>query len=222
MRGIVKCRLCRRALCYIRSNEQTGVKTAKYYCRNHTGTKATGEPLKKRPEITEDEMKRRIVEACNACVDSIESGEPIMVLAKEDNRWYSALELKDYLTELKEQKEAAWTEHTLWYDKFCSEEITKEEFIVHRDEWEENKARLETQIRMAMIMENRVSIADNLRRDMKGKLSKLTEFDPERVKSMVDKVLLDPDGVLKVVFVEGLAEISETKVEGNAHHLNTR
>ena len=209
LKGIVKCASCGHSLSYIRSNEKTRVQTAKYYCRYHTGTNPVGEVLDRRPEITAEELMR-IIEACNACLDTIESGEPVMIL--KGNRWYSAYELKNYLTALKECQSDTWTEYASWYDRFCADKITKEEFIIHRDEMREQKARLESEIQMATIMENRVFMADMLRRNLKGRLTKMSGFDPDMVKEMVAKVLLKPDGSLEIVFVEKFAILSETKI----------
>lgn len=212
LKGIAKCGSCGRSLAYIRPNEKTGVKTAKYYCRNHTGAKATGELMEKRPEITEDALEQKIVEACNACVDSIESGDPVMLLVEEEDRWYSSPELKEWLERLKTQQSSGDTELMALYDEFCDGKITKDDFILHRDKWQEEKAKLEKEIRKVMIMENRVSIADVVRRDMKGQLPKMIGFDPDRVKRMVDKVLLNPDGTLTVVFEEKTRMLAETRV----------
>ena len=51
-------------------------------------------------------------------------------------------------------------------------------------------------------------MADMLRREMKGRLTKMSGFDPDRVREMVAKVLLKPDGALKIEFVEKFAILS--------------
>ena len=55
-------------------------------------------------------------------------------------------------------------------------------------------------------------MADMLRREMKGRLTRMSGFDPDRVREMVAKVLLKPDGTLKIEFVEKFAILSETRI----------
>lgn len=85
-------------------NPETGVATARHYCGNHAGAKASGDILERRPEIPVDELKAKLVSECNAYVERLLELEPRMTLAKETHPNLACAH-RDRLQELSRHRE---------------------------------------------------------------------------------------------------------------------
>ena len=71
LEGILFCSSCGKKIAYRRSGGKDGVKTARYYCRYHTGENPSGEKFEIAPSIAEADLKEQIVMRCNERLEQL-------------------------------------------------------------------------------------------------------------------------------------------------------
>ena len=201
LKGLLICASCGKQASFLRANPETGVATAKYYCRNHTGAKASGDIFEKRPEIQVDELKTKLISECNAYIKRLLELEPRMTLAKETHP-NLAYAYRDRLQELSRQREERSNRILQYYEDYLKHKITREEFMQKQAEVKAQNPYSDEERQKAFID---LSLYSHAVRELEAYIPKyvpapMAQFDPDVVRSLVDEMRLNPDGSVDIVF----------------------
>ena len=207
--GIFYCALCGKKIQYQPVDEKKRVKTAKYFCQYHTGKKAKGAPLEKRPEITEDTLKQTCMDEYNAFRERVLNHQwTPEVLIKgtifDDDFSVTTEELMRKIEELRAQKEEYLGIFYDLYERYVKKQITKEEFMELRDELvsQYHPLELDLQISKATLQETEFMSAELIRKNIELTQSPMTEFDEAAFMKATNFVELNPDGTLHILFAD--------------------
>ena len=197
LKGLTRCALCKGALSYLRKNSKTRVMTSKYYCKRHTGSDPVGVPLKKRPEITADEMKAEVVRQYNEYIDrAAEKDSPQQKKALE----LTAGEMKEDIAICERMISQRKKELISIYEQYVEGVITPDEFSEQKAVIREKINNLEALIKdyKARILKQDVSKA--MRKEILTLNDKLSAFEEETIRRVVEEVVLNADGKVQVKF----------------------
>ena len=181
----------------LRKNSKTRVMTSKYYCKRHTGLDPVGAPLKKRPEITADEMKAEVVRQYNEYIDrAAEKDSPQQKKALE----LTAGEMKEDIAICERMISQRKKELISIYEQYVEGVITPDEFSEQKAVIREKINNLEALIKdyKARILKQDVSKA--MRKEILTLNDKLSAFEEKAIRRVVEEVLLNADGTVQVKF----------------------
>lgn len=197
LRGLTKCVLCGASLKFVRKSSKTRVITSKYYCPNHTGDKATGKKLKKRPEIEAEAMKAEVVRQCNEMIDKLEHTKVRYEI--EDGLAVTG-DIKTKEKELEQRRYDLGAQLTVAFEKKYNGEISEEEYRKQADLILEEIESIKERVESLQSMKYQQTLMETARKKTLSQNKKMEEFDEDTVRRMVAAVYLEDNGKVNVDF----------------------
>lgn len=200
LNGLTECGYCGKALKY--QGIEGRYKTAKYFCPNHKGARPTGIVLEKRPEISEEVIRKQVIDACNEFVDRV------MKVSTENLKVpYEAISQQKELA----QKQDEYTIHLARLYRIYPV-IGREEFRQEREKIRKEFVGLSDELYMSQLTIGamRMQINDFKLAQKDWKDYHMDSFDEAIVRALVRRIILKSDGDVLVRFaLEETVELAE-------------
>jgi len=192
--NLARCKLCDTKLVFVPKTEANRRKVSIFRCVNHTGAKPKGEPLPKQPVINLDEMNQQVMDICNdyiVQVAAIVKGRDLiqeLLLWERENAYAYSIKIGREFLEL--------------YEQYCKKGSTAE-FLDKSDEMSRAYPDL---ISILNGIEDEQLAAEQIPTELTAYFGEepldlyQDEFDIEKVKTILTKVLLKPDGTLEAEY----------------------
>ena len=191
---LARCKLCGTKLVFVPKTEANRRKVSIFRCVNHTGAKPKGEPLPKQPVINLDEMNQQVMDICNDFII-----QAAMIVKGQD--------LIQALLHWERENAYAYSikigrEFLKLYEQYCKNG-SRAEFLDKSGEMSRTYPDL---IGILNGMEDEQLAAEQIPTELRAYFGEepldlyQDEFDIEKVKTILTKVLLKPDGTLEAEY----------------------